>query len=138
MEKAAAPKRPKKKPVRKPARRYTVRVYEEETARKLEDLAESAGYREMSVFFVETPLLNLENSLTPWELQALEILTFQLGVQVKVAEAALKKLERDGDAPVREALVEQARRSAEALALVESIIGESPSPRKQKKRGRRR
>ncbi len=138
MEKTAAPKRPKKKPVRKPARRYTVRVYEEETACKLEDLAESTGYREMSAFFVETPLRNLENSLTPWELQALEILTFQLGVQVKIVEAALKRLKRDYDAPVREALVEQARRSAEALALVESIIGKAPSPRNQKKKGRRR
>lgn len=138
MEKAATKKRPKKKPVRQPARRYTVRVYEEETARRLEDLAESSGYREMSAFFVESPLRSLENSLTPWELQALEILTFQLGVQVKVVEAVLKKLKRDGDAPVREALVEQARRSSEALALVRGIIGEAPSPRKQKKQGRRR
>jgi hypothetical protein len=123
---------------RKPVRRFTLRVYEEEIARKLEELAESTGYREMSVFFVESSLRSAEGNLTPWELQALEVLTFQLGVQVKVVEAALKKLKRDGDAPVREALVEQARRSAEALALVKSIIGEAPSPRKQKKQGRRR
>jgi hypothetical protein len=138
VEKAAAKKLRKKKSGRKPARRYTVRVYEEETARRLEELAESSGYREMSAFFVESPLRSLENSLTPWELQALEILTFQLGVQTKIVEAALKKLKRDGDAPVRETLVEQAARSAEALALVRAIIGAAPSPGKQKRRGRRR
>lgn len=138
MKKATAEKERKKKPVRKPARRYTVRVYEEETARQLEDLAESSGYREMSVFFVESPLRSAEGSLSPWELQALEVLTFQLGVQVKVVEAALKKLKRDGDAQVCDALVEQAARSAEALALVKAIIGAMPSPGKQKRRGRRR
>jgi hypothetical protein len=137
LEKAAAEKGRKKKPVRKPVRRYTVRVYEEATARRLEQLAESSGYREMSAFFVESPLLVAENSLTPWELQALEVLTFQLGVQAKVVEEALKKLKRDGDAPVREALVEQATRSAEALTLIRAVIGDTP-PRRKRERQRAR
>jgi hypothetical protein len=137
VKKIAAEKGRKKKPGRKPVRRYTVRVYEEATARQLEQLAESSGYREMSVFFVESPLLIAENSLTPWELQALEVLTFQLGVQAKVVEAALKRLKRDGDAPVRGALVEQAARSAEALTLIRAIIGDTPS-RQERKRQRAR
>jgi hypothetical protein len=115
-----------------------VRVYEEATARKLEELAESTGYREMSVFLVESPLLIAERGLTPWELQALEVLTFQLGVQAKVVEAALEKLKRDGDAPVREALVEQAARSAKALGLIRTIIGDTPSRGKQKRPRTRR
>nr|QEO73711.1 hypothetical protein [uncultured bacterium] len=138
MKKSAAEKVQKKKPVRKPVRRYTVRVYEEATARQLEHLAESTGYREMSAFFVESPLRIAEESLTPWELQALEVLTFQLGVQVKVVEAALKKLRREGDAQVRDALVEQAARSAEALDLIRAIVGETPEHWKQSRRGLRR
>ena len=137
MKKSAAEKGQKKKPVRKPVRRYTVRVYEEATARQLEQLAESTGYREMSAFFVESPLRIAEESLTPWELQALEVLTFQLGVQVKVVEEALKKLKRDGDAAVRETLIEQAARSAEALALIRAIIGDTP-PRQKRNRQRAR
>lgn len=138
MKKSAAKKGQKKKHVRKPVRRYTVRIYEEATARRLEQLAESTGYREMSAFFVESPLRSAEESLTPWELQALEVLTFQLGVQVKVVEAALKKLRRDGDTRVRDALVEQAARSAEALELIRAIVGETPAHWKQKRRGMRR
>jgi hypothetical protein len=137
VKKTAAEKVQKKRPVRKPVRRYTVRVYEEATARQLEQLAESSGYREMSVFFVESPLLIAENSLTPWELQALEVLTFQLGVQVKVIEDALKKLKRAADAPVRDALVEQAARSAEALTLIRAVIGDTP-PRRKRERQRAR
>lgn len=138
MKKTVAEKGEKKKPVRKPVRRYTVRVYEEATARQLEQLAESTGYREMSAFFVESPLRIAEVSLTPWELQALEVLTFQLGVQVKVVEAALKKLKRDADATVKAALIEQAARSAEALDLIRAIVGETPEHWKQNRRGLRR
>lgn len=138
MKKTVAEKGQKKKPVRKPVRRYTVRVYEEATARQLEQLAESTGYREMSAFFVESPLRIAEESLTPWELQALEVLTFQLGVQVKVVEAALKKLKRDADATVKAALIEQAARSAEALDLIRAIVGETPEHWKQNRRGLRR
>lgn len=138
MKKTVAEKGQKKKPVRKPVRRYTVRVYEEATARQLEQLAESTGYREMSAFFVESPLRIAEESLTPWELQALEVLTFQLGVQVKVVEAALKKLKRDADATVKAALIEQAVRSAEALDLIRAIVGETPEHWKQNRRGLRR
>lgn len=138
MKKSAAEKGQKKKPVRKPVRRYTVRVYEEATARQLEQLAESTGYREMSAFFVESPLRIAEESLTPWELQALEVLTFQLGVQVKVVEAALKRLKRDADATVKAALIEQAARSVEALDLIRAIVGETPEHWKQNRGGLRR
>lgn len=138
MKKSAAEKVQKKEPVRKPVRRYTVRVYEEATALQLEQLAESTGYREMSAFFVESPLRLAEESLTPWELQALEVLTFQLGLQVKVVEAALKKLKRDADATVKAALIEQAARSAEALDLIRTIVGETPEHWRQNRRGLRR
>jgi hypothetical protein len=133
LKKSDAEKGRKKKSVRKPVRRYTVRVYEEAAARRLEQLAESTGYREMSTFFVESPLRITEECLTPWELQALEVLTFQIGVQAKVIEEAVKILKRDADAPVREALVEQAARSAEALALIRAIIGDTQSRRKRKR-----
>jgi hypothetical protein len=128
----------KKGPKRKPVKRYTVRIYDEETVRELEELAQSTGYREMSNFFVESSLRSAEGSLSPWELQALEILTFQLGVQIKVVEAALEKLEQDNDAPVQTALVGQAARSKEALDLVQAILGPAASPSKQRRPGRRR
>lgn len=92
----------------------------------------------MSAFFVESPLRIAEESLTPWELQALEVLTFQLGVQVKVVEGALKKLKRDADATVKATLIEQATRSAEALDLIRAIVGETPEHWKQNRRGMRR
>jgi hypothetical protein len=117
-----------KKQKRKPVRRYTVRVYDEAVARRLEGLAESSGYREMSAFFVESPLRNAEGGLSPWELQALEILTFQLGVQSKITAQALGKLKKDKNTPAQEALLEQAAQSKEVLALVQAILGPKLSP----------
>ncbi|MDQ3802646.1 MAG: hypothetical protein M3416_02165 [Acidobacteriota bacterium] len=117
-----------KKQKRKPVRRYTVRVYDEAVARRLEGLAESNGYREMSAFFVESPLRNAEGGLSPWELQALEILTFQLGVQSKITAQALGKLKKDKNTSAQEALLEQAAQSKEVLALVQAILGPKLSP----------
>lgn len=122
-----------KKQKRKPVRRYTVRVYDEAIARRLEELAESLGYREMCAFFVESPLRNAEGGLSPWELQALEILTFQLGVQSKITAQALAKLKKDKNAPIEHALLELATQLKEVLALVKAILSAKLAPSRRRK-----
>lgn len=119
----------------RPVRRYNVRVYDEEIACQLEALAEAAGYREMSPFFVEMPLRNPETRLSPFELQALKVLDFQLAYQGEVVAEALEKLKADKGADVRGMLAEQAAQSKEVLALVKAILGDAPAP---ETRGRRR
>jgi hypothetical protein len=122
---------------RQPVRRYNVRVYDEEIARQLEELAESTGYREMSPFFVETPLRNPGTCLSPFELQALKVLGFQLGYQGEVVADALEKLKKDNCADVHGLLAEQAAQSKEILSLVRAIIGDASSPETRGKRGKR-
>ena len=122
---------------RDPVRRYSVRVYDEEIAQQLEGLAEATGYREMSPFFVETPLRNTGARLSPFELQALKVLQFQLGYQSEVVEEALRKLKEDNSADVRGMLTEQAAQSKEILALVRAILGDAPAPAARGKRGNR-
>jgi hypothetical protein len=122
---------------REPVRRFNVRVYDEETARQLEALAETTGYREMSRFFVETPLRNQEARLSPFELQALKILGFQLGYQGEVVAQALGKLKEDKNVQVREVLAEQAAQAKEVLALVRGILGDAPPAEARGKRGKR-
>jgi hypothetical protein len=121
----------------RPVRRYNVRVYDEETARRLEALAEATGYREMSPFFVETPLRNPGTRLSPFELQALKVLDFQLAYQGEVVAEALEKLKADKGADVRGMLAEQAARSKEVLALVKAILGDAPAPERRGRRGKR-
>jgi hypothetical protein len=120
-----------------PVRRYNVRVYDEEIARQLEALAEATGYREMSPFFVETPLRNPETRLSPFELQALKVLDFQLAYQGEVVAEALEKLKADKGADVRAMLAEQAAQSKEVLALVKAILGDAPAPETRGRRGKR-
>ncbi len=120
-----------------PVRRYSVRVYDEQIARQLEELAEAAGYREMSPFFVETPLRNQGTRLSPFELQALKVLGFQLGYQGEVVEEALRKLKDDNSAEVYGMLVEQAAQAKETLELVKAILGDAPAPEARGKRGKR-
>lgn len=120
---------------RRPVRRYTVRVYEEETARRLEALAEVEGFREMSRFFVEGRLSVDKRGLSPFELQALEVLGFQLQYLGEMTALALEKLEKK-DAPVCQALREQSTEVKESLLLVEAILGKIPIP--QRKTGRRK
>lgn len=120
-----------------PVRRYSVRVYDEQIARQLEELAEPAGYREMSPFFVETPLRNQGTRLSPFELQALKVLGFQLGYQGEVVEEALRKLKEDNSAEVYGMLAEQAAQAKETLALVKAILGDAPAPEARGKRGKR-
>lgn len=122
---------------RQPVRRYNVRIYDEKTARQLEELAEATGYREMSPFFVETPLRNSGTRLSPFELQALKVLQFQLGYQGEVVAEALEKLKQHNGADVDGVLAEQAAQSKEILALVRTIIGDAPSPEARGKRGKR-
>lgn len=122
---------------RQPVRRYNVRVYDEEIARQLEGLAEATGYREMSPFFVETPLRNSGTRLSPFELQALKVLQFQLGYLGEVVAEALKKLKEDNGADVRGMLAEQAAQSKEILILVKAILGDAPAPEARGKRGKR-
>ena len=119
-----------------PVRRYNVRVYDEQIAQQLEELAEAMGYREMSPFFVETPLRNAGTRLSPFELQALKVLQFQLGYQSEVVEEALRKLKEDNSADVRGMLSEQAAQSKEILALVRAILGDAPAPETRGKRGK--
>ena len=120
-----------------PVRRYSVRVYDEQIARQLEELAEATGYREMSPFFVETPLRNQGTRLSPFELQALKVLGFQLGYQGEVVEEALRKLKEDNSAEVYGMLAEQAAQAKETLALVKAILGDAPAPEARGKRGKR-
>jgi hypothetical protein len=122
---------------RRPVRRYNVRVYDEKTAQQLEELAEATGYREMSPFFVETPLRNPETRLSPFEIQALKVLGFQLAYQGKVVDDALEKLKADNGAEVHGVLAEQAAQSKEVLALVKAILGDAPSHESRGKRGKR-
>ena len=120
-----------------PVRRYNVRVYDEEIARQLEALAEATGYREMSPFFVEAPLRTQGTRLSPFELQALKVLDFQLAYQGEVVAEALEKLKADKGADVRAMLAEQAARSKEVLALVKAILGDAPAPETRGRRGKR-
>ena len=122
---------------REPVRRYNVRVYDEKTARQLEALAETTGYREMSPFFVEMPLRNSETRLSPFELQALKVLGFQLGYQGEVVAHALEKLKMDNGTDVHGLLAEQAAQSKEVLTLVKAILGDTPSPETRGRRSKR-
>jgi hypothetical protein len=91
----------------------------------------------MSPFFVETPLRNSGTRLSPFELQALKVLQFQLGYLGEVVAEALKKLKEDNGADVRGMLAEQAAQSKEILILVKAILGDAPAPEARGKRGKR-
>jgi hypothetical protein len=91
----------------------------------------------MSPFFVETPLRNPGTCLSPFELQALKVLGFQLGYQGVVVADALEKLKKDNCADVHGLLAEQAAQSKEILSLVRAIIGDVSSPETRGKRGKR-
>jgi len=121
---------------RQPIKRYNVRVYDEEIVRQLEGLAESIGYQEMSKFFVEAPLLNAESRSSPFELQALKVLGFQLGYQSEVVAHAAEKVNEGNSAEVHGLLAEQAAQSKETLALVRAILGDAPPTKARGKRGK--
>lgn len=91
----------------------------------------------MSPFFVETPLRNPEGRLSPFELQALKVLGFQLGYHGEVVAHALEKLKTDNGAEVHELLAEQAAQSKEVLSLVKALLGDTPSPEGRGRRSKR-
>lgn len=119
---------------RQPVRRYTVRVYEEETAQQLERLAEDEGYREMCEFFVDGRLRSLSGGLSPFQMQALEILGFQLECQSNVVAQALEAAKKDKNKNIDSLLLEQAEESREALSLVRAILGDRSLRAKRRKR----
>jgi hypothetical protein len=119
---------------RQPVRRYTVRVYEEKTAQQLERLAENEGYREMCEFFVDGRLRSSVGGLSPFQMQALEVLGFQLECQSNIVAQALAFSKRDKNAKVDSVLLEQAEESKEALSLVMAILGDDALRAKRRKR----